>query len=159
MEETRTCSKCAITQPASLFTSKSRSTCLGCRREQGRKAAEKYNAANPYKSRTEAYKERVNEAHRRWRAANREKMREKAYVYKYGITLVEYRRRIESQEHKCALCKDLLEEGNRREVHVDHCHATGRVRGILCRTCNHGLGFFKDSPERLAAAIDYLRDT
>jgi hypothetical protein len=40
---------------------------------------------------------------------------------------------------------------------VDHCHTTNNLRGVLCRSCNFGLGHFKDSPERLEAAADYIR--
>lgn len=43
-----------------------------------------------------------------------------------------------------------------RELSVDHCHETGAIRGLLCINCNVGLGHFKDSPELLQAAIDYL---
>ena len=46
--------------------------------------------------------------------------------------------------------------GKTEELHVDHCHSTGKIRGILCRGCNHGLGQFEDSPEKLQGAIEYL---
>lgn len=61
-----------------------------------------------------------------------------------------------SQGKACALCRDpidIIGHGS----HVDHDHATGRIRGLLCRHCNVGLGKFKDDPARLAAAIAYLQ--
>lgn len=54
----------------------------------------------------------------------------------------------------CGICSTKL---TKNSAHVDHCHATERVRGVLCQSCNHGLGNFKDSPQRLQSAIDYLK--
>lgn len=54
-------------------------------------------------------------------------------------------------ERKCGICGTT--DGR---LHVDHCHTTGQVRGLLCRTCNIGLGHFKDSPELLGLAAAYL---
>lgn len=54
----------------------------------------------------------------------------------------------------CAICGATEEDG--AALNVDHCHRTGRIRGVLCRACNHGLGSFADDPERLAAAARYL---
>lgn len=51
----------------------------------------------------------------------------------------------------CRICSST--EG---ELHIDHCHTTGVVRGVLCRKCNIGLGHFRDDPVLLAAAIEYL---
>lgn len=53
----------------------------------------------------------------------------------------------------CLICND---PGDRQALGVDHCHATGLVRGILCDKCNRGLGYFKDNPELLIAASIYL---
>ena len=50
----------------------------------------------------------------------------------------------------CEIC------GDAKNLNVDHCHATKKIRGILCTKCNTGLGFFRDSLERLNAAIKYL---
>ena len=52
----------------------------------------------------------------------------------------------------CDICRDPIDV-----IHLDHCHATGKVRGLLCRYCNHGLGQFKDSISRLLNAAEYLR--
>lgn len=56
---------------------------------------------------------------------------------------------------KCGICQLQMTE-NTRFMHLDHCHTTGEIRGILCHNCNLGLGHFKDSVVFLEAAIDYL---
>ena len=75
--------------------------------------------------------------------------------HKYGLTLDEYRRMVEAQDGRCAICRAPPPCGKR--LYVDHCHESGRVRGLLCNNCNRGLGCFKDSPEFLLAAKDYLQ--
>lgn len=77
----------------------------------------------------------------------------------YGITLAEYEQMIRDQRGMCAICKtDLLDLPN-DTPHVDHDHVHGHVRGILCFSCNSGLGSFKDNVERLRAAIQYLEQS
>jgi hypothetical protein len=73
----------------------------------------------------------------------------------YGLSLADYARMKEAQGGKCAICGSSDSRG-RGDLHVDHCHATGSVRGLLCTSCNNGLGRFRDSPELLRAAIEYL---
>jgi hypothetical protein len=60
-----------------------------------------------------------------------------------------------SQEHKCVICKEKLQFGHLSAI--DHCHKTGKVRGILCRSCNLLLGHAKDSIETLKSAQEYLK--
>jgi len=77
--------------------------------------------------------------------------------YKYGVTkefLVEL---FEKQNGHCAICGEIPK--TERGLHVDHCHKTGVVRGLLCHGCNTGLGSFKDSPELFIKAISYLKGT
>lgn len=74
-----------------------------------------------------------------------------ALLSKYGLTIAEYDSLTLEQGGVCAICQQ-----ETAVLAVDHCHATGRVRGLLCTPCNQGLGFFRDSPERLQRAINYL---
>lgn len=73
-----------------------------------------------------------------------------------GITQELFWQVFESQNGCCAICLDLLpvEEHN---IHVDHDHKTGHYRGLLCGSCNWGLGQFRDNPDTCARAADYLR--
>jgi hypothetical protein len=70
------------------------------------------------------------------------------------LTYPDYLRMLEEQQGLCAMC-DRPGEG-RGGLHVDHCHETGKVRGILCGSCNKGLGFLQESPELLRKAAWYL---
>jgi Autographiviridae endonuclease VII len=81
-------------------------------------------------------------------------MRDRHYQQTYGLTLAEREEMIEKQDGCCAICGF----GFCPEVrpHTDHCHDTGAVRGILCQGCNTGLGYFREDPKRLRAAIEYL---
>lgn len=69
---------------------------------------------------------------------------------KYGMTEDEYHTFMEASQGKCQICKVEPFEA------IDHDHVTGKVRGFLCRGCNHGLGNFKDSIDNLQAAMLYL---
>jgi hypothetical protein len=69
---------------------------------------------------------------------------------RYGIGQAEFDRLLAQQNGVCAIC------GRDNPEHVDHDHATGELRGILCFNCNQGLGNFRDSPQAMARAIEYL---
>lgn len=80
----------------------------------------------------------------------------------YGITLKGYEDLLASQGGVCAICKNppQLDQKykNNRILHVDHCHDTGVVRGLLCHDCNRALGSFGDSLGRVQAAARYLEE-
>lgn len=73
----------------------------------------------------------------------------------YGITPEDYDSMFAKQKGVCAICSEADNE-KREYLCVDHDHATGVVRGLLCHNCNIGLGKFKDDPELLNKAIWYL---
>jgi hypothetical protein len=79
----------------------------------------------------------------------------------YGITLEERNKILDSQNGCCAICKKPLsylvsEKLKQKKLYIDHNHETGKIRGLLCSTCNTGLGMFKDNVEYLRNAITYL---
>jgi hypothetical protein len=71
---------------------------------------------------------------------------------KYRLTPADYERMLREQDGLCALCHRRPARG----LVVDHCHATNRVRGLLCDKCNSGLGFFDDDAERMRTGAGYV---
>lgn len=75
---------------------------------------------------------------------------------KYGLSREDFDSLMESQDNKCASCRDQLNKEPYPYV-IDHCHNTNKVRGILCSQCNLALGLLYDSEERIQNLLDYLR--
>lgn len=75
----------------------------------------------------------------------------------YGLTLEKYNQMLEAQEGGCAICGDKQAKTKRNgRFCIDHDHATGEVRGLLCSHCNRGIGLLGDNPDKLKAAAEYL---
>ena len=88
-----------------------------------------------------------------WRCAEvtrLERRRDKIRA-KYGLYWRDWEALLIAQSGRCAICESPM-----RDPNVDHCHQSGQVRGLLCPTCNQGLGLFLDDPVRLRAALAYL---
>lgn len=104
----------------------------------------------------EANSDKVKQQIMEWRQKNKAQIKAEYHRRKYGLTPEAFNRMLSDQENKCLVCK--LEFGAERlkTPHVDHCHETGVIRGLLCCHCNQGLGHFRDNSELLAAAIQYL---
>jgi hypothetical protein len=90
-----------------------------------------------------------------YRDANPDKVRAWS-LRQYGITPAQFDAIYDAQDGKCAVCRDGIPRIGKGR-HLDHCHATNRIRGILCLGCNHGLGNFRDRPDALVAAASYLQ--
>lgn len=90
----------------------------------------------------------------------REHIKWKTFIIRtYGITAEDYYNMLAAQDNKCAVCES--EEVNNSRVSsnklfIDHCHDTGKVRGLLCSKCNHGIGLLNDDTALLQKAIEYL---
>jgi hypothetical protein len=117
------------------------------------------------------------EAARRWKAANRESVKastrrwieknpdkykagiRRAHLRRYGLTPEQFDHMVESQQGGCGICRTQLDLSARGKsaAHIDHCHVTGVVRGILCNNCNLALGLFADDTDRMMQAVAYLK--
>jgi Recombination endonuclease VII len=127
------------------------STCMVCRRNK--------HLENPEKR----------AVHRKgtsnWYKNNPDKVKNQR-LKKYGITFKDYNALREDQGYCCAICKrheEQVEQGtalkHSHALHIDHCHTTGKIRGLLCTNCNTMLGKAKDDVSVLEAAIEYLKET
>lgn len=74
---------------------------------------------------------------------------------RYGLSPDEYNNILENQLYECAICGVNQHELKVR-FHVDHCHDTGYIRGLLCNNCNQGIGKFKDSLDVIKKAYEYV---
>jgi hypothetical protein len=98
----------------------------------------------------------------RWRRDNRERVlrsdHNKHLLKSYGITIGQYDVMVAVRENRCDICGRTPEEtGDLRRLAVDHCHETGRIRGLLCRFCNTAIGQLGDSVLVMEKALEYMR--
>lgn len=89
------------------------------------------------------------------RTCEYERYRIRKLELKYGVTPDELAGMYEKQNSCCAIC-GVHESKLPKRLHVDHCHETGRVRGLLCNKCNTSIGHFERTPELLIVAHQYL---
>lgn len=82
--------------------------------------------------------------------------RERMLRSKYGISGEEYKKLLREQGGKCACCGTGSPGGKHHAFHVDHCHQSGRVRGLLCHNCNTGIGLLGDGLQGINKALTYL---
>jgi hypothetical protein len=104
-------------------------------------------------------KECVNARYRVYRkeydAKNRDKTKSHYLKWYYDITIEDFYALAERQGHRCAICRTEFSKLPRKPS-VDHCHVTGRIRGLLCYKCNTSIGFLLDNPALVYAAMIYL---
>lgn len=109
---------------------------------------------------------------KRWMAENRERMRElnnawratargravvkNGNLKKTCFTLALLTETLAQQKNLCAICRVDLRTLLARHTHADHCHETKQPRGVLCHSCNTGLGAFRDDPDLLLRAAEYI---
>ena len=104
------------------------------------------------RARYQAHKEEIN-SRRRLKSATDPARRSARLKERYGISLEQYEAMLKRQGGACAICGGQPA----KKLHVDHSHATRKVRGLLCRECNLGLGFYKDDQRLTMGATAYLR--
>jgi len=103
----------------------------------------------------------------KWEASQRKHLRKNAEKIRhdmrvrwlkrgYGLTVAQYNEILREQNGVCALCGEFKLRKGTEFLFVDHNHTTGKVRGLLCYLCNSSIGHFKDDPEKMRTAAEYL---
>ena len=131
----KVCSKCDIEKPLTAFSARK----------------ERPNGAG-VRSKCKECGNKISQAHRDKKPGY---TRERNLKTLYGITHNDYLKMLEAQNGRCAICGTDT-PGGKGAFHVDHCHSSGKVRGLLCGNCNRGIGYLKDSISNLSSAILYL---
>jgi Autographiviridae endonuclease VII len=143
----RTCKGCKKTKPIDDFY-KGKYRCKVCTVQ----ASNDWRSQNPERSRALG-RARYARSPDKFKAA----VRSSTLKAKYGLTPEQYDAMLAAQGGHCAICPATEPGGGNKKFNVDHDHVTGKVRGLLCRSCNLMLGYSEDSEERLEAGIAYLR--
>jgi len=144
------CSQCDLLKPLNDFYNESRvkdgkqARCKICHK----KITETYRKDNPKIYRKASLKN--------WHSLSSEKRQER-WIKRYGINANDYKQLLEKQNGVCKICKKSCV--SRQFLSVDHCHKTGKVRGLLCVKCNTALGMLNDNVEYFTAAIMYLKSS
>ena len=94
---------------------------------------------------------------RKYYELNTERMKWNTRFHSYGISKEEFFLLLEKQNNKCAICEEPFKSIWVRDCHVDHDHEIDEVRGLLCMTCNVGLGMLGDNVIGLQKALDYVK--
>lgn len=124
----------------------------------------RYYERNKEKIKTQTYAYRAKHPER-WREKNRRYQQERAKAdpnywraksikKRYGITIEEFEQLLKAQENRCAICRTPADQIKRKCI--DHCHRTGKVRGILCQGCNVAIAHLRDDPLIALRASEYL---
>lgn len=116
---------------------------------------------NRWAKNPEDYRKQKNQYAKDYRAKNPRKAKDQNLRKSYGITLKQYEEMLKDQNNGCAICgnpETATKRGSREErsLAIDHCHSTGKIRGLLCTGCNTAIGALQDSSELLWKAILYL---
>lgn len=128
------------------------------RGKDGRKNKCKTCVSSHFKARYLIHGNILRQRGKAWQEANPDKVFAKHIRLTYSLSFEEYIRMMGEQNGLCAICHKLNMSlsGKQKRLVVDHRHSDGQVRGLLCDSCNHMLGFAQDCPETLLAGITYL---
>ena len=109
------------------------------------------------KQQKKKYEAQNKERLKKYRQENKERIKQRHLKTRYGISLEQYNEMLKSQNSQCAICRT-HQSTLKTCLAVDHCHKTNQIRGILCSSCNTGIGHLKDDIKILEKAILYLKE-
>lgn len=150
----RTCTKCGQSKPIENFrfirlnkdgTELRKAQCEDC-----------YNEHYREKHRRKSVEARKSIYQQRKQKTTFESRKDYRLKYRFGLTLQQYEQMLVSQDNKCYICQSVFDEKNSPKV--DHDHVTGKVRKLLCMSCNTSLGHLQEDPELFNKCIQYLQE-
>ena len=168
------CFRCKQVKPAAYFNIRSRNStgldayCKSCKLEmdKSRNYQPMYSnmkmctTCKQEKPATEFYinKRSCDGLENRCTVCSKKRSRKHSIARNYGVSLEDYDSLLKKQEGKCAICCCDHNIGNGGYPHfsIDHDHITGKIRGLLCNSCNFAIGLFKDNIDVLMRAVNYL---
>lgn len=104
----------------------------------------------------EINKEKLKEYNYKYREENKYSKRKNSHLkWAFNITLDDYNNMLNKQNNSCAIC-GISRSSLKKDLYVDHCHKTGKIRELLCDGCNRGMGQFKDNIDLMSKALTYL---
>ena len=157
----KTCTKCQQSKPFNDFhprpSSKSgyQSWCKECKNASRREKP--HPPLVPGETKEDRLRRQKRESYARAKAKNPRLSLERTLKKKYGLAIEDYDQMLIEQDNKCYVCSQPPTDKETR-LAVDHCHTTGRVRKLLCNSCNSALGFVDDDVSRLSSLIAYLEE-
>lgn len=134
--QSKYCGHCGLTKSVTMFAKNKvkkdglQERCKSCRSEHHQKVKHK-------------------------RPKQTKEQKRKYLIASYGLTVEDYQKLLVKQNNCCAICKTT--DWGKPSPSIDHCHTTGKVRGLLCNNCNRAIGLLKDNKEVLKNAIKYLK--
>ena len=146
----KACTKCGVVKPLDQFHRRASARdgrqpyCGACATAD----ALKWNNEHP-----DYHRQKAREYHRRHPG----RTADNNLQWRLGIPRGTYDEMLAAQDGKCAICGATKPGGRTKRFHVDHCHTTGQIRALLCNNCNMGLGAFRDKPDLLIKAAEYIR--
>ena len=162
--ETRVCSDCKKHLPLDKF-SKGKYRCKECRNKKRREAKQKFEPQFNKIKKCRVCKVDKKGLEFSVSKENKDGLRSickecHCFVGKkavFGIGRKEYFKMLKEQDNKCKICNSTDHKNkNNTKFHIDHCHETGKIRGLLCDACNRALGFLQDDVERINKAAEYV---
>lgn len=156
MRATSKCGKCQKEKSEKDFyfnkkRNKLESICIQCRKDYYKNNRDRIR--KNHKIRYRANRETVLKKSSEYQKKNWNKVMSRRRLNTYGINEIQYSEMLTSQNNVCAICK---KKETKRDLHVDHDHVTGKVRGLLCGKCNAALGMVNDDKEILMRMYKYL---
>lgn len=152
---TRFCRYCQQEKPLEQFI-KWRGRCESCRKEERKLSYVRMRETKP-----EIWERHVERENLRY-AKNKEKIRAKRRLATYGISQEEFEQMLLKQNGVCFICKNKETKpsnaGGNKNLSVDHCHKTGRVRSLLCQRCNTVVGLLEESADLCQETMRYIKE-